>query len=495
MSGELGVLEARSFIAGDFIAGTGETIEVFNPWDGARIAEVSSAAAGQVSDAIAQARHAFDRTSWPYRPPAERGALLQAIAAGLRERRQEIARIEALNAGKAYAAALQEVDGAQRVFTYYSGAVDKFFGETIQQGAQLLNFTLREPLGVVGQIVPWNFPLLGASWKLAPALAAGCCVLLKPSPATPLSVLALAEIIRAAGVPDGVVSILPGGAEVGRILCEDERVDGISFTGSTRVGSEIMRMGAGNIKRLMLELGGKNANIVFGDANIERAASMAAGSAFGNAGQSCSARSRILVHRQAAERFAEALTHAASALRPGGAFDPATNYGPLISQDHRKQVAAEVGVALDQGASLAHGGEMIDREGFFFQPTILNDVREENPIFTREVFGPVCSITVFDDDDEAISLANQSEYGLNGSVWSENLGRALRTVRALRTGMVSVNGLASASRNSVYAPFGGYKRSGLGRELGMNSLQFYTEVKTVTVDHGDFTAGFVDLEP
>jgi betaine-aldehyde dehydrogenase len=282
-----------------------------------------------------------------------------------------------------------------------------------------------------------------------------------------------------------VVSVLPGGVDVGVQLCEDERVDGVSFTGSTAVGAEIMRRGASGIKRLMLELGGKNANIIFADADLERAAVMAAGSAFGNAGQSCSARSRILVQRSAEGAFVEALTRAAASLVPGEPFDTSTTFSPLISEQHRDTVAGKVKAAIESGSSLALGGSAPNGKGFFYNPTILTDVSPHNPAFTSEIFGPVCSITVFDDEQEAVRLANSSEYGLNGSVWSRDIGRALRTTRALRTGMVSVNGLASASRNSLYAPFGGYKRSGIGRELGMNALQFYTEIKTVSVDHGD----------
>lgn len=475
-------LRIEPFVAGRFAAGKGERIEAFDPWRGEVLAEVASASAPQVDHAVVAARAAFDRTDWPERAPAERGAILSAIAAGLAARQKELAAVEAVNAGKPISGAMREVEGAIRAFTYYAGAMDKFFGDTIPLGKDLLDFTLREPLGVVAQIVPWNFPLLGASWKLAPALAAGCCCLLKPSPATPLTALLLAEICADAGIPEGVVNILPGGADVGRQLVEDPRVDGVSFTGSTAVGSEIMRMAAGSIKSVALELGGKNASVVFADADMERAAASAVASGFGNAGQSCSARSRLLVQRNAVDGFLEAFAEAAAKLKTGPAFDAATTLGPLISGPHRDNVSGSVRAALASGAELVSGGSAIDGPGFFYEPTILASVTPQNPAFSHEIFGPVTSVTSFDTEEEAVALVNSSEYGLNGSVWSSNIGQALRMARKIRSGMVAVNGLPSASKNSIFAPFGGYKRSGIGRELGMSALEFYTETKNVVVD-------------
>jgi betaine-aldehyde dehydrogenase len=475
-------LRLAPYVDGGFAEGGSDTMDVYDPWKGEVLAQVASASADDVERAIAAARRAFDRTDWPDRAPTERGAVLHAIAAGLAARQQEFATIEAINAGKPISGALREVEGAIRAFTYYAGAMDKFFGDTIPLGKDLLDFTLREPLGVVAQIVPWNFPLLGASWKLAPALAAGCCCLLKPSPATPLTALLLAEVCEAAGVPAGVVNILPGGAEVGRLLVEDPRVDGVSFTGSTAVGSEIMRMAAASVKSIALELGGKNASVVFDDADIGRAAASAVASGFGNAGQSCSARSRLLVQSAAVEPFIRAFAEAASKLATGGALDQGTTLGPLISSGHRDNVLAAIGQAQAAGAELVSGGHPVDRPGFFLEPTILGSVSPSNPAFSHEIFGPVCSVTPFDTEEEAAQLVNDSEYGLNGSVWSANIGRALRTARKIRSGMVAVNGLPSASKNSIFAPFGGYKRSGIGRELGMSALEFYTETKNVVVD-------------
>ncbi|GAC1552852.1 MAG: aldehyde dehydrogenase family protein [Beijerinckiaceae bacterium] len=476
-------MRLTSFVGGDFVrSGTGQRIAIFDPWVGEPMAEVETATPGDVDLAIGAAATAFHETRWPHLPPGDRGAILAAIAAGLTARQQEFAELEALNAGKPISAALREVKGAARVFIYYAGAMDKFFGDTIPLGTALLDFTLREPLGVVGQIVPWNFPLLSASWKLAPALAAGCCCVLKPSPATPLTALLLAEVINSAGVPPGVVNVVVGGPEVGRQLVEHPRVDGISFTGSTAVGAEIMRMAAPSIKKLGLELGGKNAAVVFADADLVRAASSAVASGFGNAGQSCSARSRILVQGKAAATFTDFFVKASAGLKTGSALDPQTTLGPLISDGHRRSVAEAVDAARAAGAGLVSGGKMSSGDGFFYEPTVLDNVTAENPAFCKEIFGPVCSITPFETEADAIRLANQSEYGLNGSVWSTDIGCALRVARALRTGMVAINGLPSASKTSVFSPFGGYKRSGMGRELGLEGLAFYTEIKNVVID-------------
>ncbi|MBJ3774539.1 aldehyde dehydrogenase family protein [Acuticoccus mangrovi] len=473
-------MRTSPFVAGAFVPGEAAT-RLVDPWTGVDLAEVSFAGAHDVACAIAAARTAFDDGDWSHRAPAERGAQLDAVADGILARLDEFARLEAQNAGKPLAAVRREIEGAAGVFRYYAGAMDKFFGETIPLGSGLLDMTLREPLGVVAQIVPWNFPLLGASWKVAPALAAGCTALLKPSPATPLTALLLAEVVAEAGVPAGVLSVLPGGAEVGRALAEDPAVDGIAFTGSTRVGAEVMRLAAGTIKRVALELGGKNANIVFADADLDRAVASAVGSAFGNAGQSCSARSRLLVERPLYDTFLARFAEAAAAVRTGAYDDTATTLGPLISASHRAGVHAAVEEALAAGARLVTGGTAIDGPGAFYPATILA-AEADNPAFHREIFGPVATVTPFDTEGEAIALANASEYGLNGSVWSRDISVALRVARAVRTGMVAVNGLPSASRTSVYAPFGGYKRSGIGRELGMHGLEFYTEVKNVVVD-------------
>jgi acyl-CoA reductase-like NAD-dependent aldehyde dehydrogenase len=472
------------FIGGAFEETGVASDPLLDPATGETLASVHSANRAQVLKAINMARHAFDDGDWPRMPVFERGQVLRAIADRILARSEDFALLESLNGGKPISGARREVAGAARVFNYYAGAMDKFFGDTIPVSEPLLNFTLHEPLGVVAQITPWNFPLLAAAWKLAPALAAGCACLLKPSPLTPLSTLLLAEIIDECGVPEGIVNILPGGAEIGQMLATHEAIDGISFTGSTAVGTEVMRAAAGTVKKVALELGGKNACIVFADADIAGAAKSAIAGAFGNAGQSCSARSRFLVQKSAVVPFTEALLAELKTLRLGSPLDPTTTLGPLISSAHWQRVERAVRHAEQDGAKLLAGGRRPDEltSGNFFQPTVFGDVAPKMALYNDEVFGPVCGITPFETEAEAIRKANDSVYGLNGSVWSRDIGQALRVAKAVRTGMIAVNGMPSASSTSLFAPFGGYKRSGVGRELGMSVLAFYTEVKTVTVD-------------
>jgi acyl-CoA reductase-like NAD-dependent aldehyde dehydrogenase len=477
-------LRLTPFIDGAFEESGAAVDPLLDPATAEVFASVNSASPEQVLNAIGAARRAFDEGDWPRMPVFERGQVLRAIADGILARSEDLALLECINGGKPITGARREVAGAARVFSYYAGAMDKFFGDTIPVSENLLNLTLREPLGVVAQITPWNFPLLAAAWKLAPALAAGCASLLKPSPLTPLSTLMLAEIISDCGVPKGIVNVLPGGAETGQMLAEHEAIDGISFTGSTAVGSAVMRAAAGNIKNVALELGGKNACIVFDDADIAGAAKSAVAGAFGNAGQSCSARSRFLVQNSAVIHFTQALVGELAKLRLGSPLDPATTLGPLISAAHWNRVEGRVRAAERDGAKLFAGGRRPDelKTGNFYLPTVFGDVSPEMSLYHDEIFGPVCSITPFETEAEAIRKANDSAYGLNGSVWSRDIGRALRVAKAVRTGMIAVNGLPSASSTGLFAPFGGYKRSGLGRELGMSALAFYTEVKTVTVD-------------
>ncbi|HET7888544.1 MAG TPA: aldehyde dehydrogenase family protein [Bradyrhizobium sp.] len=484
MTAKLPKLPLTPFIDGVFEQPGLASEPLLDPATGETLARVHSANREQALKAIAAARRAFDDGDWPKMPVFERGQVLRRIADRILARAEDLALLESVNGGKPITGARREVAGTARVFNYYAGAMDKFFGDTIPVSEQLLNFTLHEPLGVVAQITPWNFPLLAAAWKLAPALAAGCACLLKPSPLTPLSTLLLAEIIAECGVPRGIVNILPGGAEIGQLLATHEAIDGISFTGSTAVGTEVMRAAAGTVKKVALELGGKNACIVFDDADIAGAAKSAVSGAFGNAGQSCSARSRFLVQKSAIAPFTEALLGELKMLRLGSPLDPTTTLGPLISAAHWQRVERSVRGAEQQGARLLTGGHRPDDlpDGNFFLPTVFGGVTADMPLYNEEVFGPVCSITSFETENDAVRKANDSVYGLNGSVWSRDIGRALRVAKAVRTGMIAVNGLPSASSTSLFAPFGGTKRSGIGRELGMDALAFYTEVKTVTID-------------
>jgi acyl-CoA reductase-like NAD-dependent aldehyde dehydrogenase len=440
---------------------------ILNPATEETIAEVDAAGVDETDAAVARAKEAFP--AWRAVAPADRSRVLRRLATLVEEHGEELARLESRNVGKPIQGARAEVGMVAQVFHYYAGAVDKHFGETIPVGGGV-DLTFREPLGVVGLIVPWNFPVNIASWKLGPALACGNTVVLKPAELTPLSALRLGELALDAGIPEGVVNVLPGkGSVVGTRLVEHPDVAKIGFTGSTEVGQEVMRGAAGTIKRVTLELGGKSANVVFADADLERAAAAAPYAVFDNAGQDCCARSRILVEASVYDRFAELLLEATRRLKVGDPEEDSTEMGPLVSAAHRAKVASFV-----EGEPLFRG-EAPDGRGFWY-PATLVEARPEDRVAREEVFGPVAALIPFADEDEAIRIANDSDYGLSGSIWTENGGRALRVARAIETGVLSVN---SNSSVRVSTPFGGFKRSGFGRELGMHGLAGYSEVKNV----------------
>jgi len=442
-------------------------VTVLNPATEETIATLEEAGVEETDAAVARAKAAFP--AWRDVSPRDRGRLLRRLATLVEEHAEELARIESQNVGKPIAGARAEVGMVADVFHFYAGAVDKKHGETIPVAGGI-DMTFREPLGVVGLIVPWNFPLNISSWKLGPALACGNTVVLKPAELTPLSALRLAELALEAEIPDGVINVLVGkGRIVGQRLVEHPDVAKIGFTGSTEVGRGVMKGAADTIKRVTLELGGKSANVGFAAADLERAAAAAPYAVFDNAGQDCCARSRILVERGAYDRFAELLIEATRNVKVGDPSDESTEMGPLISKQHRETVASFV------ETEPLFQGDAPNSRGFWF-PCTLVEASNDDRIAREEVFGPVAALIPFDDEADAIRIANDTPYGLSGSIWTQNGARALRVARALETGVLSVN---SNSSVRVSTPFGGFKQSGFGRELGMHGLDGYSEVKNV----------------
>jgi acyl-CoA reductase-like NAD-dependent aldehyde dehydrogenase len=446
------------------------TLEVLEPATEAVLAEIPRAGVEEADAAVAKAKAAYP--AWRAVAPAERSALLHRLADALDGEREALAQLEARNAGKPIGDARGEMEMVVETFRYYAGGPERLLGDTIPVAGGV-GMTFREPLGVVALITPWNFPLVIASWKLAPALAAGNTVVLKPAELTPLTALEFERIAVAAGLPEGVVNVVAGpGRTCGRRLVEHPDVAKVAFTGSTEVGRSIAAGAAQTIKRVTLELGGKSANVVFADADIQAAAAAAPGAVFGNAGQDCCARSRILVERSALDAFMEAFEEAVEAIKVGDPLDEATEMGPLISAGQRETVASFV----PEGAPVAIRGSAPDGPGYWYPPTVLCPVDPGDRAVREEIFGPVAVVVPFRDEDQAVALANDTIYGLSGSVWTRDGAKALRVARALETGVISVNSNTSVR---VSTPFGGFKQSGVGRELGPHALEHYSEVKTV----------------
>jgi len=446
------------------------SLTVLNPATEEPVAELDEAGIEEADAAVAAAREAFP--SWVAVAPSHRARMLRGLASLVEDHAEELSLLETRNVGKPISDSRGEVAMVAEVFHFYAGSVDKHYGETIPVTGGV-DLTFREPLGVVGLIVPWNFPLAISSWKLGPALACGNTVVLKPAELTPLTALRLAELALEAGIPEGVLNVVVGpGSAVGRRLVEHPDVAKIGFTGSTEVGRGVMAGAAATIKRVTLELGGKSANVVFADANLERAASSAPSAVFGNAGQDCCARSRILVERSVYDAFLELLVGATETVKIGNPEDDATEMGPLISAEQRERVSSFV----DTG-NVVYRGNTPEGSGFWF-PCTLVEASNDDRVAREEVFGPVAAVIPFENETEAIRIANDTPYGLSGSIWTENGARALRVARALETGVVSVNSNTSVR---VSTPFGGFKQSGFGRELGMHALDGYSEIKNLYI--------------
>lgn len=472
------------FIDGRFVdALSGQTLPTLNPHDNSTIAEVAMAGPADVDLAVAAAQRAFP--AWSRTAAADRGRILLRLADLIEAHAEELARLESLDTGHPIRdSRALDVPRTAACYRYFGGMADKFQGETIPVEAGFLNYTLREPLGVVGQVVPWNFPLMFTSWKMAPALAAGNTIVMKPAEITPLTSLKIAELMAEAGMPDGVVNILPGlGPVAGQYIAEHPGIAKVAFTGSTATGKRIVQASAGNLKKVQLELGGKGPNIVFEDANLAAAVNGSAWAIFHNQGQACIAGSRLMLHERIADEFLEKFTALARSIRLGNPLDGATEMGPLTSAQHRDRVLAYAGVAREQGGEVVCGGKAPGQadlaRGCYVEPTIVKAKTWKDRVAQEEVFGPFATVLTFRDDAQALEIANGTDYGLGAGLWTGNLQRAHRLARELHAGMVWIN---SYKRVSPGSPFGGVGQSGYGREMGFDAMREYTQVKSVWVN-------------
>jgi aldehyde dehydrogenase (NAD+) len=475
--------QTKLFIGGEFVdAADGGVIETLNPHDNSRLAGVAESRAADIDSAVAAASRAFP--AWRNMAAADRGKLLLRLADAIESHTDELARVESLDTGHPIRDALSlDVPRTAATFRYFGGMADKLQGSVVPVEQGFLNYVLREPIGVVGQIVPWNFPIMFTSWKMGPALAAGNCVVLKPAELTPLSSLKIAELMREVGFPRGVVNIVPGyGAVAGQRLAEHLGVQKIAFTGSTVTGRKIVEASAGNLKRVQLELGGKGANIVFDDADLPAAIGGSAFAVFHNQGQACIAGSRLLLHEKIADKFLDGFLKLASSIRIGDPLDPATEMGPLTSMMHRDRVLSYCKIARDQGGEILLGGKapvgaQFER-GCYVMPTVVR-ARPADRVCQEEVFGPFVTVTTFKDENEVIEIANNTVYGLGGGLWTRDLSRAHRVARSMISGMVWINCYKRANPGS---PFGGVRGSGYGRDMGFEAITDYTSAKSIWVN-------------
>ncbi len=460
---------------------SGKTFPTINPSTGEEICRVSEADEADVNEAVKAARHAFEKGPWKKMSAAERGRLIYKLADLIEEHADELARLEALDNGKpAHVAKSADLGLAVATYRYYAGWADKIQGKTIPIAGDYFSYTRLEPVGVVGQIIPWNFPILMQCWKLAPALAAGNTVVMKPAEQTPLTALRIGELILEAGFPEGVVNILPGyGPTAGAAISSHMDIDKVAFTGSTEVGKLIMKAAAtSNLKRVTLELGGKSPNIVFADADMDQAVEGCHFALFFNQGQCCCAGSRLMVEAKCYDEFVEKSIARAKKRRVGDPFDPETEQGPQVDVDQFDKIMGYIESGKKEGASLLAGGKRVGSKGYFIEPTVFGDVKDDMTIAQEEIFGPVMSIIKFNNMDEVVDRANRTMYGLAAAVWTRDIGKAHAIANNVRAGTVWVNCYDVFDPG---APFGGFKQSGIGREMGEYGLQQYSEVKTVTI--------------
>ena len=471
------------FINGRFVdAESGETLATLNPHDNSPIADVAMAGKADIDKAVAAAHKAFPK--WSRVAAMDRGRILLRLADLIEQNAEELARLESLDTGHPIRDSRNlDVPRTAVTYRYFGGMADKFQGEQIPVEVGFLNYTLREPVGVVGQVVPWNFPLMFTSWKMAPALAAGNCIVMKPAEITPLSSLKIAELMAEAGMPEGVINILPGlGAVAGQYIAEHEGIAKVAFTGSTATGRRIVQASAGNLKKVQLELGGKGANIVFEDADLLAAVNGSAAAIFHNQGQACIAGSRLVLHEKIADAFLDKFIPLAKSIRMGNPLDPQTEMGPLTSALHRDRVLSYVDVARGEGGEILTGGKSPGgalTAGCYVEPTVVRAKSFKDRVAQEEVFGPFATVLTFKNDAEAMEIANGTEYGLGGGLWTSNLQRALQIARDMKSGMVWVN---CYKRVTPGSPFGGVGVSGYGREMGFDAMREYTQVKSVWIN-------------